>query len=278
MLSVNCSHRPQLLSCLKEIARDDDRYWVQACCWGHYFVSSPVIRSPALCWPVSRPVGIRWLRRSDPDGSRSSACWIFYLATGCWKGAAAALATIGLFVVIVVLTGQNPDMEEFVVTMITLICGVCLCTVAGVLAIRTALKRQIRVWVHPRLYDFLDTNLSQTTKRGRPWYGVNHAIFVVATTLFFPYLATVTGMLIVVAGNAGARDADITAGLILTGLLVAGPLALLPVYIWLSSRVIAQSPHECWPEGLLTSRSAGLQTGDGVPPANRIPGNPSDFQ
>jgi len=220
----------------------------------------------------------RWLRRSDPDGSRSSACWTFYLATACWKGAAAALATIGLFVVIVVLTGENPDMEEFAVTMITLTCGVTLCTLVGLLAIGTALKHQIRVWVHPRLYDFLDAKLTQTTKRRRPWYGVNHAIFVVATTLFFPYLATVTGLLIVAAGNAGARDEDPTAGLIVAGLLVAGPLALLPVYIWLSSRVIARSPYESWPEGLLPSRNAGLQTGDGVRPAATLQRNSSDFQ
>jgi hypothetical protein len=45
----------------------------------------------------------------------------------------------------------------------------------------------------------------------------------------------------------GPNDVDLRQMLVIFGLFFGGPLGALPTYGWLSHRIIARSPSECWP-------------------------------
>lgn len=186
----------------------------------------------------------RWLRKADPHKSRVTACGVFYFATGCWKGAAASLITIILFAV--VTSGEHlPNVHEIAPTLVALLVGVVTSTLLGYRAIYAAMRHRVRVWVHPRLRDKVDGDLRHAGQLTTREAGFNHAIFVVATTMFFPVVAIVTGLLIAVTATP-EKNQDLTIGYVLVGLMFGAPVALIPVYVWLSSRIIARTPQECW--------------------------------
>jgi hypothetical protein len=54
---------------------------------------------------------------------------------------------------------------------------------------------------------------------------------------------------LIVAGAANDRPNDVrtVTALIEVFSLLVGPLAMIPLYVFLSSRIIARTPADCWP-------------------------------
>jgi hypothetical protein len=176
-----------------------------------------------------------WILRTDDDKVRGRICFTFYLSSACWMGSVAAFATVLSFIAISSITGDDPDMDEFAATMITLIVCVLISSVLGVAATIAAVSNQIRVWVHPRLHGWLDQQASEDAYPKRPYETFNYAVFVLATSLAFPILAI--GCLTLLRSASGIR------GLIF---LVGGPIGIVTAYMWLSERIIASCPAEYW--------------------------------
>ena len=68
-----------------------------------------------------------WLLHSDPRRRRARICFAFYLATACWKAAAAAFLTVLLLMMVAAITGKNPNIDNFMVTMLMLAGGAHSC-------------------------------------------------------------------------------------------------------------------------------------------------------
>lgn len=194
-----------------------------------------------------------WLLRSDPDRPRARTCFAFYLAAACWNAAAAALSAVVVFILAANTIGVQPAMSEFVAIMLVLAGGVVLNTLLGWGAICAAIVRKVRVWVHPSLLATTGGDLRSIAELSPPRSGFNQAIFVVATALAFP--AVGAGAIGLAWMTVGQNRANVETGsaTILTFALVFGvPLAMIPCYAWLSSRIIARSPRECWPEMMVS--------------------------
>jgi len=175
-----------------------------------------------------------WVFADDPDRRRAAVGGLFCVAMGCWKVAAMAVVTVVAMVVVAKIAGQPPRMERFAAIMITLVGGITLTSLMGLLAAIAALATGIRLWIHPALPEIL----GDTLKGGhggsvRP--GTNHAIFVLVTSLAAPALVA-SGYMLVQPGS------------ILRAMLVLGLPVLLVIvsYTWLARRIIADHPSQCW--------------------------------
>lgn len=202
-----------------------------------------------------------WLLRSDPCRPRARTCFAFYLASACLNSAAFALSSLGLFGAGEVGMGHPANIKELNATLLVLAGGVLLNSCIGLGAIYAALTRKIRVWVQPRLREMvrgdltlvstlrpLYEDLTPVTSFGPAKHRFNHAVLVVATSLVFPVVGA--GILAVIAMTVGKDPVQVTTTPIMTfefAALFGAPLAMIPCYAWVSSRIIARSPRECWP-------------------------------
>lgn len=190
-----------------------------------------------------------WLLKTDPDRCRAKVCFAFYFATACWKAAAAALFTVFLFGVAEAMTGVQPNMDEFAATMLVVLGGVVFNTLVGIGATVAAVFYKIRVWVHPCLRSMVQNELRMVTGLHPARCGFNHAIFVVATALVFPVLCIGTTCLLIATVGKGRNEVESTAAsLLVFATMFGGPIAMIPCYAWLSSRIIARTPQQCWPQ------------------------------
>jgi hypothetical protein len=199
-----------------------------------------------------------WLLRIDPNRIRARVCFIFYIATAFWKVALAALVSMLIFGLAENnIIGRKPNIDEIKSVVLTLFGGITLNTFIGIIASIAAVRYRIRVWVHPRLrmttaYDSRLFSIFRLVYRR-----FNHAIFVVGTTVVFP--PVILGIIlaaVLTCGNTANHIPTTTELIVLNAILWGGPLAMIPCYMWLSSRIIARNPRECWPDWFI--KSTGL--------------------
>lgn len=189
-----------------------------------------------------------WLQRTDPDRARAWICFAFQIAAGCWQAAAAAFASLFISMVTAHLTRRGPNMQAFAATMLILTAGVALNTLFGLVAVGAALRYRLRVWVHPKLQKTLDEETQLADGEDLHQFRFNYAIFVVGTALVFPVLTLGCVAVILTSVNAAPANQVATMSVVVMLLaFVVAPLAMIPCYVWLSSRVVARSPRECWP-------------------------------
>lgn len=175
-----------------------------------------------------------WILHSDNRRSRSWICSAFCFATGFWKSAAAALASIGLLVAESHWAGQKPDQAQGIVILQRLFIGILLTAVVGLVASICAALASVRVWVHPLLRDWTRDDFSVIANLA-VGNRLNHAMFVLATSLGCPMLVPMYFLLI--------RPPT---PIVLPVVIFGGALLTLVCYGWLASRIVATSLHECW--------------------------------
>jgi hypothetical protein len=191
-----------------------------------------------------------WLLRWDPNRVRARVCFIFYIAAACWKAALAALLTVLVFGLAENnLLGRKPNDDEIASVLIMLFGGATLNTIIGITATIAALRHRVRVWVHPQLGRSMEYQYRLFGVVKLFYRRFNHAIFVVGTALVLPPVIIGCFLLAVMTvGNNANQVPDATEIIVTLGVLFGGPLAMIPCYARLSSRIIARSPQECWPE------------------------------
>ena len=139
----------------------------------------------------------------------------------------------------------QPNIDALKAAMIPLIVGIVINTLIGICAIFAAVYYKIRIWVHPLLRNMLHEDLNTIALLRFPCYGFNHAIFVIATALVSPLavLGTICMMILTVGKNV--QECSSISGIIFGFFVIfGGPLAMIPCYAWLSSRIIARNPQD----------------------------------
>jgi hypothetical protein len=194
-------------------------------------------------WPAFRSA--LWLRRCDPLPSRGKTCFWFYLATAGWKAGAAALVTLVTLAVLQEKFGQATDMTKVVRTLMVMFGGILASVLFGVIGIVAALVRRVRVFVIPNIYCLCGGEFPMIAAVGGKRLRFNHAIFIVATSLVLPTIVAGTGLLMAL-GFSNPNHLPVLLGLLGFGLMMIGPIAMIPLYGYCSSRIIARSPGECW--------------------------------
>jgi hypothetical protein len=245
-----------------------ERSWLEPFLFGSTLVAATVLyfatKEPMLAvllpclhggWNTFR-TGF-WLLRTDPCRSRARTCFAFYIAAACWKAAAAALLAVLAFAAAEAITGVPPNMDEFAATMLVVAGGVTLNTLVGLAATCAAVVCKVRVWVHPHLRRKIGGDLRLVAGLKSYQRGFNYAIFVVGTALVFPVVSVaMLGIAALTIGKNPREVATFPTMIFEFAAILGGPIAMIPCYAWLSSRIIARSPQECWTAGTLDERNS----------------------
>ncbi len=180
-----------------------------------------------------------WLRFADPIADRGRTLFWFYLAAAGWEAAMTAFGHLFLFGVI------NMNMGLFVQTMLSLVGGVIISAVIGLIGIVLALRRGLRVFIVPDLHHLCRGEFGMIGAALRDKRRFNYAIFVLTSSLFVPAISLSTLYLAMSTVGKDMKDIDTTLQFYT---FFAGALLPIFAYAWCSNRIIASTPAACWPE------------------------------
>jgi hypothetical protein len=198
-----------------------------------------------------------WILKTDPLRPRAWTCFAFYLTMACWKAAAAAVATLAVFGFAALHFGIRVDEKELIATTIAFLAGVILHSVIGIIGVAAALRCRVRVWVQSNLRRALRGDLAQASRMGRVirphplrsravTYQTNLGVILVVTAMMVPVTIVAATVLVLAVTLGRPSNIEMIIALIL---FWCGLIAAILSCGWLSSRVVARSPRECWPPG-----------------------------
>lgn len=192
----------------------------------------------------------RWLRKSDPDRARGSACFWFYLASAAWKVALAATAAMFLLVGLEANAnaGQPPG-REFTLAAIEAIVGFAVAALLSSIACVVAWRSGRRVWVDSALH---------ASRRQSAWPPAGpmrgNRVPALLTSAIIAWL-TPPGIAVLIVTLAPMNPqrrpqpgGESWLAIVLIGGMIGGAFAILTLREVLLRRVSAPSPRDCWPE------------------------------
>ena len=187
-----------------------------------------------------------WLRRVDPWPARGRAAFYFYFAASGFLAAAAGVATLVMMVFIEQWLQRPPDVSQIILTMSVITGGLATSTFFGWLGIISALRHRFRVIIAPHLRDYCHGDFAQLTTI--PGMSVlNLASFVMLIAIVVPMLAVwFIAMLAITVPQPGRPEPAPWLVSVLGLSLLAIPVACVLILAYVSARIIARSPLECW--------------------------------
>jgi hypothetical protein len=211
----------------------------------------------------------RWLRRTDPDRMRGRICARFYAAWALWRVSLVAVAMMFLLVIVVsVIEGQRKPNggpvgppAGFMGACLTAMFGFLLSAWISNLAVVTAWRRGIRVWLGPEANRARRIGIWPPTMATGDRFGENRAHAIVLSALVTDMVVVGMIALLVALAQAPRRPGgpDVPPVVVITLVMavsIAPPVLILTLRDSIRARVIATSPFECWPEDEGTDHAA----------------------
>lgn len=220
-----------------------------------YAVTKNVFLGALLCslragWPVVQ--SWRVIRAVDRLPRRRRVLFLFYCATACWRTAASALISILVFILFDKALGHKVDFDHITATLLVLFGGIVFNTVIGLAGVICAVASGQRVWVNPTLFKMVKrwARTRDEAEFARPRF--NYVIFTIGTAVSLPSL--IPGLVLLSFVGQAGQALYVNLGFVL--LLLGFPIAIAS-YFYLSHRIVAWTPNDCWPEGFFSARAEG---------------------
>ena len=180
--------------------------------------------------------------------TRANTLWFFYLADALWLSAASAFTTVLILFFINAKIGIQPNMTKFATAMLIIAGGVVLTTLIGLYASYLAWRNSIRVWVHPKTYQWTNGVEEKLCRLAFEPQRFNHTVFILGTSFVTPCLLSGTAVLIALTGHGGRLSPlmeYLSIAVMLFFFVVLTSLAI-AVYVRVSGSILARNPSECW--------------------------------
>lgn len=196
-------------------------------------------------WPPVRTAW--WLRQNDPWPARGKVGFYFHLAMAGFRAGVVGVF-MGLVMAIIFSACQNNNVvpTQFIIGICVVMAGSGLSFVCGWWGTILALRHRVRVFVISNLCERCRADFSQIERVSKLKFMVNPANYVMAVAIVTPALAIWFAAMVATMPRPGdAKESEIASlmlGCALPGLGV-GSIVLL---LYLSRRLIALTPHECW--------------------------------
>jgi hypothetical protein len=200
-----------------------------------------------MAWrPVDNAI---YILTNDPWRMRGRVMAAFYVAAGCWLASAGALVElIVIFRSLEVYFGVKVNPDSIKYGIYSMFGGLAACSVIGFFACLFAAIDPVRVWFQPRFRPSFDSPPQPTEHlaHNRRPVRCNYAVSVIAIALMFPIVVACAIVLAVMTKDVPKDEATVNNlwwGLLL---IFGPPIAAIVLYAWLSSRIVARTPEECW--------------------------------
>lgn len=190
----------------------------------------------------------RWLRKTDPVHARAVACAWFYRASAIWKIALAA--TVGMFLLIfieIAFLGRQAPGREWAFVACEAFFGFLFATLLTTIASISAWRSGQRVWLAREMH---------LMRRLRIWppLGVmrRNGVPMLVVTALLTWLTPV-GIFVLFAALAPIPrqpppQAAFWMPIVLLGAIIGSAAFVLSLCEFVTKRVAAKSPQDCWPE------------------------------
>lgn len=212
--------------------------------------TNPILTSllPYLkaAWPAMRTAF--WLRSADPWRARGTVGFLFHLCTGLFRAAAVAVLFIVSTMLFAVLLPRQPNVSPSLVApmiaMGAILLSCFVSTICGWSGIVIAIRHQLRIYVVSDLIRRCRGDFNQARQIEPVHNRVNPAKFIICLAIATP--ALFLWFMAMLIANPSGTDENVG---VLSALLLGLPvlcLACLASIVWISGRVAADSPAQCW--------------------------------
>lgn len=195
-------------------------------------------------WPAFQTAC--WLRKADPWPARGRVGFYFHLAMAGFRAAVAGVVALVLMVVIEQNLQRQADLNQVMIALCVIMAGAGLSFSFGGWGTVIALRNRVRIFVVSDLKHFCHGDFSQIARLPTLKFHLNPANYVMAVALAAPTLTLWFVAVLLAMPKPDVRDPPVGAfGLLLLSLPVLGIL-IIALLIFLSGRMIARTPLECW--------------------------------
>ena len=194
-----------------------------------------------------------WLRGADIHRGRGWACGFLYLAFGLWRVTCIAcglgLAMIPLFEVLKNRGGAQvgqimQDLEQQAISLaIVTFAGFSLASLTTFIAVMLAAWSGCKLWVDGQVH--WDRRENRWPPSNQGWERKNKAGLLLLASLIPWVTALILTATVGLALAGGEKLKDITLAIMMS-ILIGMSIGLLIARDYLSRRILAQSPSECW--------------------------------
>lgn len=190
-----------------------------------------------------------WLRKVDPWAARGRVGFWFHLAMAGFRAAVVGVFTLVLMAVIAHQLQRDPDFTQGMFALCVILAGVGLSFSFGWWGTVIALRNRVRIFVISDLKHFCHGDFFQIDRLPMHKYLVNPANYVMAVAIAAPSLAMwFVAMLLAMPrpGEPDLRGLQMSRAMLLLALLPVLGILIIALLIFLSRRMIARTPLECW--------------------------------
>jgi hypothetical protein len=197
----------------------------------------------------------RWLKRTDPVRKRGRVCSQFYLAWGLWRISLVAAAMMFIIVFAHGAIGGNPGRARglgapppgFISSFFLAMVGFLLSSAVSSLAVFSALRHRVRVWVGPEVHWAREEQVwpPQAVARRRPTSNRTKAILLSAliTASTFGGMVLLLPISFLISRNF---ESPILSFAFMMLSMIGVPILILAFLDQVGTRMIAPTPEMCW--------------------------------
>lgn len=187
-----------------------------------------------------------WLKMADPWKARGTVGFLFHLCMAGFRAGACGVVCLIVTVIAAEYFNRRPvDMIPMIIALVAILFGCFLSFVLGWLGVAIALRYGVRVFVISNLYERCQGDFDVAKTLLPPPHRTNPANFIVAMSAGVTLLAIWFISMLAILPADWNKEEGILPGILL-GLLPVILIACIAVVIFLSKRIIAQSPADCW--------------------------------
>ena len=190
-----------------------------------------------------------WLRKADPWPARGRVGFYFHLAMAGFRAAVAGVFALVLMAVIEQNLQRQADLNQVMVALGVILAGVGLSFSFGGWGTVIALKNRVRIFVISDLKHLCHGDYFQIVRLPMHRYLVNPANYVMTVAIAAPSLALWFVVMLLAMpkpGEPDLRGLQMSRAMLLLALLPVLAILILALLIFLSRRMIARTPLECW--------------------------------
>ena len=193
-------------------------------------------------WPAAQTAF--WLKWSDPWRARGTVGFLFHLCMALFRaGACGTVCIIGMAVVFHVRQ-QQPNLIPVAVAISTILLGCILSSILGGIGVFIALRHGIRIYVATKLFKICRGDFAVAKTLAPRLDRTNPGNFIIIVAIVTPIMAFWFGAMLTTLPNQAQQQQETLPVILL--LLPVLCIAGIAAAVWLSGRIMARTPAECW--------------------------------
>jgi|GEM_PF-6580802 len=195
-------------------------------------------------WPAFQTAV--WLKQSDPWKARGTVGLVFHLCMAGFLAGSCGVACIVGTILVADAFNREPNQVALMIALGAILFGCLLSFIFGWLGVVIAVRHRIRVYVMSNLYQVCRGDFRIAMALPPHVHRTNPANFIIAIAATVPLLALWFVMMLASMPAPGNNEEETKMVLFVLSLLPLVGIMCIAVVVFLSRRIMASSPADCW--------------------------------